>query len=438
MAHGISTFAERARGSLFVIPVIYVVAGIALAEALLWVDTSVDGLSGLPVVGVVTVDSARAVLSTIATATMTISGIAFSVSLLVIQLASSQYTPRVVHNLVRDPFTKQVMGIVLATFAYCLVVLRSVRGPLDEGGEAVIPALALAVAMVLGIVAVLAIVAFINHSAHSMDISELLHDVTSSSLDSLADTWPSDPAPDLALATPPSEPGFEVGAAENGWVQRIDVTQLLDVLPPGGTVLVHTTAGRYAVAGSPLCTLWPPPTADRREAVTAEVQGATLLGRSRTMQQDVSYGVRQLVDVALRALSPGLNDPTTAQDAIFNLAAVLRSALARPEPARATSHSGGRCLLQPELPNHESLVALAYDELRLTAASNPAVCTYLLESIDLLRRTLGDACPTAAVTALRSQARLIVAGLDPSLPDHDRAHVIAAYEARFGNEGEGT
>lgn len=436
MTLGLQALAERARGSLFLVPTVYVVAAVLAGELTLQLDESWSSRSQLPLVGEATVDNARAVLSTIATATVTIAGIAFSVSLLVIQLASSQYSPRVVHNLVRDPFSKRVMGIVLGTFTYCLVVLRSVRGPLDDGGDPVVPTISLTVAMVLGVLAVLAIVAFINHSAHSMDISELLHEVTSSSLHATRETWPerSEPAPTAAGTAPeapPSGEGWAVAFAGNGWIQRIDDDALLGLVPPGGTVLVHTAVGRYAVADTPLCTMWPAPAAASRRGVDEAARRAILLGRTRTMVQDASYGVRQLVDVALRALSPGVNDPTTAQDAIFHLAAVLRESLRRPEPPRVRLDEDGRRLLRPELPSHAEVIGLAFDELRQAAAPHPTVCVYLLEAMHLLCQSLPESA-SAAASLLEEQARLLVeASAAEALIEHDQARVRDAFAARF-------
>jgi uncharacterized membrane protein len=438
MPLGLHALVDRVRGNLFFVPMLFIIGAVFVGEATLLVDEALSDRASLPLVSEATVDNARAVLSTVATATVTIAGIAFSVSLLVIQLASSQYSPRVVHNLVRDPFSKRVMGVVLATFTYCLVVLRSVRGPLDEGGDAVVPTISLTVAMVLGIVAVLAIVAFINHSAHSMDISQLLHQVTGASLRATDASWPDRAEPvaagaQLATADPPSGDGLAVAFAENGWIQRIEADDLLELVPPGGTVLVHTAVGRYAVADTPLCTLWPPPPDDRRDRAVAEARGAVLVGSTRTMLQDASYGVRQLVDVALRALSPGVNDPTTAQDAIFHLAAVLREILERPEPPRVRVDDAGRRLLRPELPTHRSVIGLAFDELRPVAATQPTVCIYLLEAMHLLCESLPAAPDTGVVAALEEQARLVVGACDAAdLIDHDRQRVREAYERRFG------
>jgi len=161
----LSSLVERIRVSLFFVPMVAVVISIVGAGVTIWIDSRLD-LQGadLPLGVTSTVASARAVLSTVAGATMTFAAIAFSISLLIIQQASSQFSPRVVHTLFRDPFNKRVMGLVMGTFTYCLVVLRSVRSLGESGGDVVIPNLSVAMAVLPGIATVISIAAFLNHS----------------------------------------------------------------------------------------------------------------------------------------------------------------------------------------------------------------------------------------------------------------------------------
>ena len=432
MRIGLAALLDRVRSSLFLVPMLFVVGGAVLGQVSLEVDSALtDRDVQLPFVLQSTVDNARAVLSTVATATITVAGIAFSISLLVIQLASSQYSPRVVHSLFRDPFTKRVMGLVVGTFTYCLVVLRSVRDALDDGGQAVVPNLSVALALLLGVASILATIAFINHSAHSMDVSELLHDVTDESLRAVERGWPASSGPG-ALEDPPPVEGHEVRFTANGWIQYVDADALLAVAAPGGVVRLESEVGRYAVAGTPLATVWPVPDPDERDPLAGRLRAAVHVGQSRTLQQDASYGVRQLVDVALRALSPGVNDPTTAQDAIFHLAAVLHEALERDCPPRAVEGDGARRLLRPEAPDHGDLVDLAFDELRVAARTQPTVCVYLLEAMNLLCRSQQVATRAEVLKPLRRQARLVRDGAATAdlLPE-DRERVRAAYASRF-------
>ena len=251
----LSSFAERLRASLFFIPMIAVVSAVLLGLGGLALDEYVNerATGRLPFGLTSTVESARALLSTIAGATIAFAGIAFSVSLLIIQLASSQYSPRVVHTMFRDPFNKRVMALVVGTFTYCVIVLRSVRSPLEEGGDAVIPNLSVMVAVVLGIATILAIVASINHSAHSMDVSEILENIRREATASIRREW-SPAEPGTRPSEPPEpldEPSCAVRFDRAGWVQQLDADALLRCVPEGGVVRLETHPGRYAIEGTP-------------------------------------------------------------------------------------------------------------------------------------------------------------------------------------------
>ncbi|MGI8984050.1 MAG: DUF2254 domain-containing protein [Acidimicrobiales bacterium] len=433
----ISALAETIRQSLFLVPMAGVLAGIVLGQLSILLDTQLEqgtpGTPDLPLGLTSTVESARAVLTTIAGATVTVAGIAFSVSLLVIQLGSSQYSPRVVHTLFRDPFNKRVMGVVLGTFTYCLVVLRSVRSAIEEGGTPVIPNLSVSIGLLLGIAAVLAIVAFINHSAHSMDISVVLGRVSRNAISEIHDQWlPDEPASAGSAHLPPAHlPAHDVRFDRSGWVQQVDSERLLSCAPASGTIFLDILPGRYAIAGTRVCTISPPP-ADIDEAERV-VLATIRIGETRTTQQDASYGLRMLVDVALKALSPGINDPTTAQDAIFHATAVLGEALRRYPPARVQAGEGGRRLVLQEQHTDDELVRLTFDEVRRAATTQPTVCIYLLEALALLRDALASAHLDDRAIALIEEARLVVRGCERAdlLPE-DIAQVRAAYDKRFG------
>lgn len=426
----LSSLVERSKGSLFLVPMVAVVFAIVLASLAINIDRHLDQAgSDLPFGFTSTVESARALLGTIAGATISFAGIAFSVSLLIIQQAASEYSPRVVHTLFRDPFNKRVMALVVGTFTYCLLVLRSVRTALEKGGDPVIPNLSVALAVVLGIITILAIVAFIDHSAHSMDISNILHRVEASAIEQITREWPEHAADEVPppAAPRPDHPPHTIRFERSGWVQQFDVDRLAGTVPPGQTMWVDTFPGRYAIRGAPICVLSAVP--DDVEATERIVRSAVGTGDTRTMQQDVSFGLRQLTDVALKALSPGINDPTTAQDAIFHSTSVLTELLRRQPPA-PSSHVE-RVVLR-EQPSHDDLIRLTFDEVRQAAAGLPRVCIYLLEALALLLET----SPVDAVhqrQSLLRQAQLVVTGCAAAsnLPV-DIQEVELAYTKRFG------
>ncbi|MGA9715807.1 MAG: DUF2254 domain-containing protein [Aeromicrobium sp.] len=424
--------ADRLRSSLFFVPMLCVIAGIFLGEAMLVVDNLVTGINPRLTA---TVDSARTVLTTVAGATLTFAGIAFSVSLLLISLASSQFSPRVVHGMFRDPFNKRVMGLVIGTFTYCLVVLRAVRSSLEGEGEAVVPSLSILLAVALGIASILAIVAFINHAAHSMDVSNILRRVTEEVLSQARSAWPDPEAdrPDVAdhqgSALVP-DGAIAVRFCTYGWVQNVDYDALLAALPAGARVRLETFAGQYAIQNTPICSIFPAP--DDVDECADAIRSAVMVGETRTLQQDMAYGVRQLTDVALKAMSPGINDPTTAHDAISHLVTLLADLLRRQPPARRLAGPDGLVLLIPHATTYEQLVGLAFDEMRIASVEQPTVLIYLLDVLHHVEQSLADLDRPGVVSALRDQADLIRSMNETAaVPERDRERVRAAYAQRY-------
>ncbi|MDQ3177871.1 MAG: DUF2254 domain-containing protein [Actinomycetota bacterium] len=428
----LSSLIERLRSSLFFVPMLAVIIAAVLGVIGLTVDSHVDtSLADLPLGFTSTVESARTVLGVIAGATISFAGIAFSVSLLTIQLASSQYSPRVVHTLFRDPFNKRVMALVVGTFTYCVVVLRSVRSALDPGGDPVIPNISVAVAVVLGIATILAIVAFINHSAHAMDVSEILERIRRETTEQIRAEWTSsepDSLTDNEIPPPSTEPTTVIRADRSGWIQQIDTAALVECLPDGTTARVETYAGLYTIERTRLIAISPAIDAADLEVV---VRAAFVIGETRTMQQDVTYGLRQLVDVAVKALSPGINDPTTAQDAIFHTAAVL-SELLRNQPPPAVISDGDRRVVMAQQPTHGEVIQIAFDETRRAAATHPTVCLYLLATLDSLIESLTAEGFAPRTTELHRQARLVAKGCGRGTTlDEDIESVTDTYAHKF-------
>ena len=425
---------ERLRASLFMVPMAAVIGAIALALGTVALDDRIDAEAGdLPLGVGSTVESARTLLSTVAGATITFAGIAFSISLLVIQLASSQYSPRVIHTLFRDPFNRRVMAVVVGTFTYCLMVLRAVRSSLDEGGDPVIPNVSVAIAVVLGIASVLAVVGLIDHNAHAMDVTRILRRVTSETrTQSRAHPLGLEGAVGSTAAAQHlrhDQAGEVVRAGGSGWVQQVDLQALSRCGPAGATIALATYPGRYLVEGAVLARV----VADREPLVdAATIRDAVVLGESRTMQQDPSYGLRQIADVALRALSPGVNDPTTAQEAIFHGAAALAELLAQPEAPKVVEREAGGLLLLLAAPSPRDLIGLTFDEVRRSARTLPAVGVYLIEALGLVREAVAPA-PADVDGALVEQAALVLSHAEGAgLEDDGLEAVRRAHRAWFG------
>lgn len=247
-----------------------------------------------------------------------------------------------------------------------------------------------------------------------------------------AEWTPADPNHLLTVETPSIGAPFSVVRFDrSGWVQQVDFDALVRHAPAGSTLHLDTFPGLYAIEGTALCTLSPPPA--ERDDIERHLRSAVGVGITRTMQQDVSYGLRQLVDVALKALSPGINDPTTAQDAIFHATAVLDELLQRDPPPRLQhGHEGQRVFLAQQ-PTHADLIALAFDETRRAAAAQPTVCVYLLEALHLLKESLSARRLDDRIQILADQAHFIVAGCEAAdLLPADIELVRRAFAKRFG------
>ncbi|MEO9006040.1 MAG: DUF2254 domain-containing protein [Candidatus Dormibacter sp.] len=376
-------FAHGLGRSLFLIPAACVVGAALLAELSTLADRALG--NSLPTQMAATVESARALLAAVATATLTVAFVTLSVTLLTIQLASSQFSPRALHGFFRDPVTKWVTGLALGTFTYCLVVLRATHAPLEQGGIGFVPHISVLVALLLAMASVLAVLFFVDHSAHSMQVGEIIERISSETRRQIERNCPDPAEPGtkpLVLPEWPQAPGLVVRSLHDGWVQQVDVDAFFDLLSPVGIARLDTWAGAFAAAGAPLGTIWSPSVSP--DAVVDSVRHAIHLGRERTMEQDLAFGLRQLIDIALRALSPGINDPTTAREAIVHLSSLLRELLLRQLPAPVIAGPGSRKVVRPHDFTPTDYVDLVFDEIRLAASGQSWVLITLLQEIHAL------------------------------------------------------
>jgi uncharacterized membrane protein len=180
-----------------------------------------------------------------------------------------------------------------------------------------------------------------------------------------------------------------VRGAVDGWVQQVSYPAVAAATPARSVIRVETRPGAYLVAGEPIVTIWPPAglSLTQRQAgkVTALVRNAFILGYARTMQQDIDFGLRQLNDIALRALSPAVNDPTTAIEAILRISSVMRPLVLTDLPAQSVGAGQGRILLTPWELDHAEYVTHAFGQLRGYASAHPQVAMALLRSMRMLR-----------------------------------------------------
>lgn len=402
--------AERLRTSLFFIPSLFILAALGLA----WGTSTVDAhsqrlLSEIPLLLTTEVGSARAVLSTVAGATLTVAGIVFSVIVVAVQLTSSQFSPRALRNFLRDRFQQWVIGIIVGTFTFSLLLLAVLDGSEPQPFKS----LSVTVSAGLGVVTALAIVAFIDRSIHILQVGEIMRRIADET-SRLAqrqrgDHRAAEPAelPDTAPTTYSSE--------RRGWVQRINENAILRALPPGAVARFDVRPGDFVTTGDPLLTVWAERTPPRRR-----LSRAFGIGRVRTMQQDASYGLTQLVDIALRALSPGVNDPTTAIEALTEIGPVVEDLIRNGEPSVAIDEHGRRIYRQ-RARTAPDFIRLAFPPIRLAGATIPAVSSRIIWELGRLARVFEQG---PVVEAATRETRLTLSMLQSAdLPDADVAPV---------------
>lgn len=396
-----SAWARLLSGYWFIPTVIVVTAG-GLALALIELDERLDanGTTGGDTVGFTGgPESARALLSAIAASTLTLTALVFSVTVVVLQLASGQFSPRVLRTFLQDRVNQATLGVFLATYVYSLLILREVRGP-DGPVDDFVPGLAVTGSFALVLVAIGLFVKYIHNIAGSIRVIQVIDTITGETVDAIERAHPTDPAtPQRSdLATGPV--AHVVRARKRGVVLAVDGHRLADlaenrelelVVVPRVGDFVRSDGALVEVRGL----------VDEDDIDDRAVERCFAFGRERIIDEDPAFGIRQLVDIAERALSPGINDPTTATQCLDHVHDLLHRLCHRPLPAWRVEN--GRVAL----PRYtwDGYVALALDEPRHWGASSIQVHRRLGAMIDDL---MAEA-PADRVPVLREQRRLLAA-----------------------------
>ncbi|MCB0959098.1 MAG: DUF2254 domain-containing protein [Acidimicrobiales bacterium] len=314
--------------------------------------------------------SAQDMLSTIASATLAMTTLVVSITMVALQLASQQFSPRVMRTFFRDRGTKVALGIFLGTTVYALLVLRKVV-PEDGATAEFVPEISVTVGFGLMLCSLFAFLYYLHHVAHSIRAVHIMEAVA-------AETR-------AAIRTMPTD---EEALAPGEWPDRAPDQLVASEQPPGSVVSVDEDdlvalavrhraqirlvphVGDYLPSRSPLAEVWYDDPARASTLAADDLVPLIGLGRERTMRQDVAFGFRQLVDMASKALSPGINDPTTAVQVVDRIHDLLRRIAAGPPPRGVHRDEEGTARLVAPLPTWDDFVHLACDEIRVFGAGS--------------------------------------------------------------------
>lgn len=353
--------------------------------------------------------AARSILSTISGSLITVAGLAFTLTVVTLQLVSSQFTPRALRNFLGDRINQVTAGSFVGIFLYCLLVLRSVRTSVEDK-DGFIPALSVTIGIVLAVFALGMLLAFIHHVASSIQVSNIAARIARQSLGRVDGLFPEafgrglkDDAEELASDWSTQSPEVEVYASRPGYIQIVDVGELVEELGTDGElrVLVEVCPGDFVTPYTRLVSAWGTRCSDPDRAVHSAIR----IDSERDITQDVGYGIRQLADIALRALSPGINDPTTALDCIGYLRAIIERLAARDLPAKVRATEDESAVVVVRRREFSEYVADAFVEVGRFATADARVAVALIEACGSVARVSAECGAYDRAAHLQAVAR---------------------------------
>lgn len=394
---------ENTRTSLWFIPTVCVLTSILLALVLGQVDRSVDGgwIDRFTFKG--DAENARTFLTTISTSMITFTGLVFTITIVVLQLASQQLSPRILRSFLRDRLSQLSLGVFVATFTYSMFVLRELRP--GENGD-FIPNISITVGFGFVLLSIGFFVAYIDHISQSIRIGNLAEALARETDDAIRDIYDHADTPPR-LVEPEGPPVQTIYAPHRGVLAALDRDSLVEAARRHDCVVrVLPAVGDFVPAGAPVLEVYGNP-------VSEEVMDDLAFGTERTLAQDPAFGFRQLVDVAQKALSPAVNDPTTAVQSIDLLHDLLRQLARLPFPCGQRADADGKLRLTFPVMSWEAYVHLACDELRHYGASSLQVMRRLRAMLEDLR----GVAPTDRRPVLDKQLELLASTIERTWAD---------------------
>lgn len=414
--------AERWRSSLWMWPVVG--AAVAVPIALLLSRVRPARGTALAHLWFGDYSSATSVLQAMATAVMTATTLTFSVTVIALQLASQQFSPRLLREFGRDPVTKAVLVVLSVSFVFTTATLYALRE--DER----LPTLSVLLGFLLGVASLIAILAFITHIVKLIRVDTVMLVVHDETTEAISRFYP--PYGDEAVRSPQElelddRDGTSIASEESGFLRMTDVGRLLETANRRDLVIrVEIRAGDHVVHGAPIATVFPAPSEDDLAALADEIHAALAFGYERTIEQDAGFGIRQLEDIAIKAVSPAINDPVTAAHAVGHMAAILSRLVGC--RLGATLHEDDAGVARVIVPDRDLryYLDLACGQLRRFAKDEPGVLVALMRML----RDVATACrDDDQREEVRAAAELVARQLSPDVLDDDAA-LLHALHAR--------
>ncbi len=421
---------EVLRTNLWFVPAIEVAAAVVLFGGTLIADRAAYrgdfALPGWVISG--SADAARQILTTIAAAIITVVGVVFSIILVTLTLASTQFGPRMLRNFIRDRGTQLTLGTFVATFVYAVLVLVSI-GTGSHGDF--VPHIGVTVTLGLMVADLGVLIYFIHHTAVSIQLPQVIAGIAGDLAGAIKEQGSGNAKPQRISGPTATEllsraeaGGGVLLAPASGYVQFIQHQKLVRLAAQADAVIsLEHRPGHFVVRGHRFATVWPPEAAP---LVSKALGRAHIVGPYRTLSQDVSFGIDQLVEIALRALSAAVNDTFTALTCIDWLGENLCKIVTGWHPARVHRDGQGFIRVIAPEPAYDRLVQRSFEKIRQSSLGTPAV---MIRMLDALARIMAETTSEGQRRVLLDQAAMIDRACERSVPEAaDRADIRRRYE----------
>lgn len=390
MGTKLSKFLDSLHSSFWFIPTLMVVLAILLSLVTIGIDQKIEAntVGNLGWAYALGPNGSRAILSAIAGSMMSVATTAFSITIVALQLASSQFGPRLLRNFMQDTGNQIVLGTFISTFVYSLMVLRTINGVAENE---FVPHIAVTCGLGLAIASIGVLIYFIHHSATSIQVDNVIFRV-GRELDQLIDQlFPKQigrgvlkPQSESLASGIPTNFEQEATAIQatgsSNYVQAIDTDLLMQIAIRSDILIqLQRRPGDFAIKGSPLALVYPAESSNKK--IVKQINDAFVLGSQRTAQQDIEFSINQLVEIAARSLSPGINDPFTAVNCIDQLSAVLCHLAQKEIPSAYRYDDNDKLRIIAESVTFVEMTDVSFNQIRQYGQTSVAVTTRLLEAI---------------------------------------------------------
>jgi len=430
----LETVRERLASTYWIIPATMVSLSIMLSLVTIHVDQTAPPtfLQDLGWLGVDDPDGARTFLSVVAGSMIGTTGVIFSITIAALVQASSQLGPRLLNNFLRDRGNQLVLGTLTATYTYCLFTLKSIN---NTPTGFFVPNLSIMTSIAMSLLSLGALVYFFHHISASLQADNVITQVGEELSHAIERIFPEkmmivSRKQRIPEETPtPTEDSVEIKSRRSGYLQAIDTDTLIGLAQEHGlTMRTELRPGEFTAVDNPLATLWPrkPDLGELEE----KIEKSFILGDQRLRIQDMEYHLNQLVEIAIRALSPGINDPFTAMNCIDQIAASLTQLMERSIPTGYNYDDGGTLRLVTKPLTFSDIIEASFNQIRRNGAGDASVNIKLLETIEMLAPHTKT---REQSRVLREQAEIIFESCKENLPRWDIKYVEEAYNAAINS-----